>query len=181
MISYSIVFCLRPFHSAISTLLTFPVLVHYLLLSLHFPSPLHISLHHISSLPISISISFPPSYLTFFPSSLFTCLCIASLYSYLRYLRIWSRFISLFLPFYPDLFSTFFKSVINFDSTDTISDRYVHNGRYGVRDVVKLDISDDHKNSQIDRRFYITVEPMDMLYPDVVNRGLELPESQRLP
>lgn len=48
-----------------------------------------------------------------------------------------------------------------------------------MRDVIKLDISDDHKNSQIDRRFYITVEPRDMIYPDVVNRGVELSESQR--
>ena len=57
--------------------------------------------------------------------------------------------------------------------------RYVHNGRYGVRDVIKLDISDNAKNSQLDRRFYITVEALDRVYPDVVNRGVELPESQR--
>ena len=57
--------------------------------------------------------------------------------------------------------------------------RYVHNGRYGVRDVIKLDISDNAKNSQLDRRFYVTVEALDRVYPDVVNRGVELPESQR--
>lgn len=58
--------------------------------------------------------------------------------------------------------------------------RYVHNGRYGVRDVIKLDISDNHRNSQIDQRFYISVEQLDMVYPDIVNRGVELSESQRL-
>ena len=57
--------------------------------------------------------------------------------------------------------------------------RYVHNGRYGVRDVVKLDITDNHKNSQLDKRFYVTVEPIDMVYPEMVNRGVELSEANR--
>jgi len=55
----------------------------------------------------------------------------------------------------------------------------VHNGRYGVRDVIKLDISDSARNAQLDRRFYVTVEALDMVYPDVVNRGVQLPESHR--
>ncbi|XP_012944318.1 extracellular matrix protein 3 [Aplysia californica] len=53
---------------------------------------------------------------------------------------------------------------------------YVHNGIEGVRDLIKFDISDG-LNSLIDRYFYVTVEGLDMLFPRVINKGVELPEG----
>lgn len=54
--------------------------------------------------------------------------------------------------------------------------RYVHTGLQGVRDLIKFDVTDG-LNPLIDRYFYVTVAGIDMVYPDVVNKGVELPEG----
>lgn len=54
--------------------------------------------------------------------------------------------------------------------------QYVHTGIEGVRDLIKFDITDG-LNSLIDRYFYVTVEGLDMIFPRVINKGVELPEG----
>ncbi|PVD34548.1 hypothetical protein C0Q70_05823 [Pomacea canaliculata] len=54
--------------------------------------------------------------------------------------------------------------------------QYVHTGLEGVRDLIKLDVTDG-LNPLIDRYFYVTVEGLDIVFPRVVNRGVELPEG----
>lgn len=54
--------------------------------------------------------------------------------------------------------------------------RYTHTGVGGVRDLIKLDVTDG-LNPLIDRYFYVTVEGLDMIFPRVVNKGVELPEG----
>ncbi|KAJ8342512.1 hypothetical protein SKAU_G00324400 [Synaphobranchus kaupii] len=56
---------------------------------------------------------------------------------------------------------------------------YVHNGQEGVRDLVKFDITDG-SNPLIDRYFYITVGGIDMVFPDVVSKGVSLKEGGRV-
>nr|KAG5696526.1 hypothetical protein BaRGS_021062 [Batillaria attramentaria] len=53
---------------------------------------------------------------------------------------------------------------------------YVHTGFGGVRDLIKLDVTDG-LNPLIDRYFYVTVEGLDMIFPRVINKGVELPEA----
>ena len=54
--------------------------------------------------------------------------------------------------------------------------RYHHTGRSGLRDLIKLDITDGY-NPLIDRYFYVTIDEADLSYPVVVNHGVELPEG----
>ncbi|KAK6168396.1 hypothetical protein SNE40_020939 [Patella caerulea] len=69
----------------------------------------------------------------------------------------------------------------NFTQNDIDNERiqYVHTGQEGVRDLIKFDVTDG-LNPLIDRYFYITVEGIDMIYPSVVNKGVELPEGGRI-
>ncbi|KAL8607296.1 hypothetical protein ACOMHN_047627 [Nucella lapillus] len=53
---------------------------------------------------------------------------------------------------------------------------YTHTGVGGIRDLIKLDVTDG-LNPLIDRYFYVTVEGLDMVYPTVINKGVELPEA----
>lgn len=53
---------------------------------------------------------------------------------------------------------------------------YVHTGIEGVRDLIKFDITDG-LNTLIDRYFYVTIEGLDMIFPRVINKGVELPEG----
>lgn len=55
--------------------------------------------------------------------------------------------------------------------------RYVHAGRQGVRDLIKFDVSDPAANTLVDRYFYVTVEGIDQSHPDVISKGIELPQS----
>ena len=57
--------------------------------------------------------------------------------------------------------------------------QYVHTGHEGVRDMVKFDVTDG-VNPLIDRYFYINVQSRDEVYPEVINRGIELPESGKV-
>ncbi|KAM7374500.1 hypothetical protein PAMP_007153 [Pampus punctatissimus] len=56
---------------------------------------------------------------------------------------------------------------------------YTHNGQEGIRDLVKFDVTDGI-NSLIDRYFYITVGSIDMVFPDVVSKGVSLKEGGRV-
>ncbi|XP_026184383.1 FRAS1-related extracellular matrix protein 2a isoform X2 [Mastacembelus armatus] len=56
---------------------------------------------------------------------------------------------------------------------------YTHNGQEGIRDLVKFDVTDG-LNPLIDRYFYITVSSIDMVFPDVVSKGVSLREGGRV-
>ena len=55
---------------------------------------------------------------------------------------------------------------------------YIHNGQEGIRDLIKFDVTDG-LNPLIDRYFYITVGSIDMVFPDVVSKGVSLKEGGR--
>ncbi|XP_053728252.1 FRAS1-related extracellular matrix protein 2b isoform X1 [Synchiropus splendidus] len=56
---------------------------------------------------------------------------------------------------------------------------YMHNGQEGVRDLVKFDVTDGI-NPLIDRYFYVTVDGIDMVFPDVISKGVSLKEGGRV-
>nr|XP_043898522.1 FRAS1-related extracellular matrix protein 2a isoform X2 [Solea senegalensis] len=56
---------------------------------------------------------------------------------------------------------------------------YTHSGQEGIRDLVKFDVTDG-MNPLIDRYFYITVGSIDMVFPDVVSKGVSLKEGGRV-
>ncbi|XP_059186594.1 FRAS1-related extracellular matrix protein 2b [Centropristis striata] len=56
---------------------------------------------------------------------------------------------------------------------------YIHNGQEGVRDLIKFDVTDGI-NPLIDRYFYVTVGGIDMVFPDVISKGVSLKEGGRV-
>uniref|UniRef100_A0A8C5GZG1 Calx-beta domain-containing protein n=1 Tax=Gouania willdenowi TaxID=441366 RepID=A0A8C5GZG1_GOUWI len=56
---------------------------------------------------------------------------------------------------------------------------YTHSGQEGIRDLVKFDVTDG-LNPLIDRYFYITVGSIDMVFPNVVSKGVSLREGGRV-
>lgn len=56
---------------------------------------------------------------------------------------------------------------------------YTHSGQEGIRDLIKFDVTDG-LNPLIDRYFYITVGSIDMVFPDVVSKGVSLREGGRV-
>ncbi|KAG7259841.1 hypothetical protein CRUP_029067 [Coryphaenoides rupestris] len=56
---------------------------------------------------------------------------------------------------------------------------YVHNGQEGIRDLIKFDVTDGI-NVLMDRYFYVTIGGIDMVFPDVVNKGVSLKEGGRV-
>ncbi|XP_051539722.1 FRAS1-related extracellular matrix protein 2-like isoform X4 [Myxocyprinus asiaticus] len=56
---------------------------------------------------------------------------------------------------------------------------YTHNGQEGIRDLMKFDVTDGI-NPLIDRYFYITVGSIDMVFPDVVSKGVSLKEGGKV-
>ncbi|KAG1928449.1 FRAS1-related extracellular matrix protein 2a isoform X1 [Pimephales promelas] len=56
---------------------------------------------------------------------------------------------------------------------------YTHNGQEGIRDLVKFDVTDGI-NPLIDRYFYITVGSIDMVFPDVISKGVSLKEGGKV-
>lgn len=56
---------------------------------------------------------------------------------------------------------------------------YTHNGQEGIRDLVKFDVTDGI-NPLIDRYFYITVDSIDMVFPDVISKGVSLKEGGKV-
>ncbi|XP_036379748.1 FRAS1-related extracellular matrix protein 2-like [Megalops cyprinoides] len=70
---------------------------------------------------------------------------------------------------------------MNFTQSEVNQDLivYIHNGQEGVRDLVKFDVTDG-VNPLIDRYFYITVGSIDMVFPDVVSKGVSLKEGGKV-
>ncbi|XP_030648642.1 FRAS1-related extracellular matrix protein 2a isoform X2 [Chanos chanos] len=70
---------------------------------------------------------------------------------------------------------------MNFTQADLDQDRmfYTHTGQEGIRDLVKFDVTDG-SNPLIDRYFYITVGSIDMVFPDVISKGVSLKEGGRV-
>ncbi|KAG1699840.1 FRAS1-related extracellular matrix protein 2 [Nymphon striatum] len=70
---------------------------------------------------------------------------------------------------------------MNFTQTDINFGRiaYQHTAYFGDRDVIKFDVSDGY-NVLIDRYFYVSVAGYDDVYPDVVSKGVELPEAGKV-
>lgn len=56
---------------------------------------------------------------------------------------------------------------------------YIHTGQQGVRDLVKFDVTDGI-NPLIDRYFYITISGIDMVFPEVINKGVTLKEGGKV-
>uniref|UniRef100_A0A672PEX0 FRAS1-related extracellular matrix protein 2-like n=1 Tax=Sinocyclocheilus grahami TaxID=75366 RepID=A0A672PEX0_SINGR len=56
---------------------------------------------------------------------------------------------------------------------------YTHNGQEGIRDLIKFDVTDGI-NPLIDRYFYITVGSIDIVFPDVISKGVSLKEGGKV-
>ncbi|KAG2457200.1 FRAS1-related extracellular matrix protein 2-like [Polypterus senegalus] len=56
---------------------------------------------------------------------------------------------------------------------------YIHNGQEGIRDLIKFDVTDGI-NPLIDRYFYVTVGSIDMVFPDVISKGVSLKEGGKV-
>ncbi|KAJ8000694.1 hypothetical protein DPEC_G00183020 [Dallia pectoralis] len=65
------------------------------------------------------------------------------------------------------------------DEVDKNLIQYVHTGQEGVRDLLKFDVSDGI-NPLIDRYFYINIGSIDMVFPDVINKGVTLREGGKV-
>ncbi|XP_061440792.1 FRAS1-related extracellular matrix protein 3 isoform X1 [Rhineura floridana] len=65
------------------------------------------------------------------------------------------------------------------DEIDQGCIRYLHTGQQGVRDLVKFDVTDGI-NPLIDRYFYITISSIDMVFPEVINKGVTLKEGGKV-
>ncbi|XP_067106912.1 FRAS1-related extracellular matrix protein 3 isoform X1 [Osmerus mordax] len=65
------------------------------------------------------------------------------------------------------------------DDIDKQLIQYVHTGQEGVRDLLKFDVTDGI-NPLIDRYFYINIGSIDMVFPDVINKGVTLKEGGKV-
>ncbi|XP_029026542.1 FRAS1-related extracellular matrix protein 2b isoform X2 [Betta splendens] len=65
------------------------------------------------------------------------------------------------------------------DEVDQGAIVYIHNGQEGIRDLIKFDVTDG-VNPLIDRYFYVTVGGIDMVFPDVISKGVSLKEGGRV-
>ncbi|XP_029458608.1 FRAS1-related extracellular matrix protein 2 [Rhinatrema bivittatum] len=62
------------------------------------------------------------------------------------------------------------------DEVDKDLIQYSHFGQEGIRDLIKFDVTDGI-NPLIDRYFYVTVGSIDIVYPDVISKGVSLKEG----
>ncbi|KAF7223631.1 FRAS1-related extracellular matrix protein 3 isoform X2 [Nothobranchius furzeri] len=65
------------------------------------------------------------------------------------------------------------------DELDKQLIQYVHMGQEGIRDLLKFDVTDGI-NPLIDRYFYINIGSIDMVFPDVINKGVTLKEGGKV-
>uniref|UniRef100_A0A3Q2CRS4 Fras1 related extracellular matrix 3 n=1 Tax=Cyprinodon variegatus TaxID=28743 RepID=A0A3Q2CRS4_CYPVA len=65
------------------------------------------------------------------------------------------------------------------DEVDKQLIQYVHTGQEGIRDLLKFDVTDGI-NPLIDRYFYINIGSIDMVFPDVINKGVTLKEGGKV-
>ncbi|XP_029455546.1 FRAS1-related extracellular matrix protein 3 isoform X2 [Rhinatrema bivittatum] len=65
------------------------------------------------------------------------------------------------------------------DDIDNGLIQYTHMGQEGIRDLVKFDVTDGI-NPLIDRYFYISIGSIDMVFPDVINKGVTLKEGGKV-
>lgn len=65
------------------------------------------------------------------------------------------------------------------DELDKQLIQYVHIGQEGIRDLFKFDVTDGI-NPLIDRYFYINIGSIDMVFPDVINKGVTLKEGGKV-
>nr|XP_023681767.1 FRAS1-related extracellular matrix protein 2-like [Paramormyrops kingsleyae] len=56
---------------------------------------------------------------------------------------------------------------------------YTHIGQEGIRDLIKFDVTDGF-NPLIDRYFYVTISSIDMVFPDVISKGVSLKEGGKV-
>ncbi|KAM5311565.1 FRAS1-related extracellular matrix protein 2 [Glossophaga mutica] len=70
---------------------------------------------------------------------------------------------------------------MNFTQEDVDSNalRYVHSGRESARDLIKFDVTDG-TNALIDRYFYVSVGSLDVVFPDVISKGVSLREGGKV-
>ncbi|NXC03213.1 FREM2 protein, partial [Orthonyx spaldingii] len=65
------------------------------------------------------------------------------------------------------------------DEVDRNLIRYVHFGQQGIRDLIKFDVTDGI-NPLIDRYFYVTIGSIDIVFPDVISKGVSLKEGGKV-
>uniref|UniRef100_A0A8B9PD49 FRAS1 related extracellular matrix 2 n=1 Tax=Apteryx owenii TaxID=8824 RepID=A0A8B9PD49_APTOW len=65
------------------------------------------------------------------------------------------------------------------DEVDRNLIQYMHFGREGVRDLIKFDVTDGI-NPLIDRYFYVTIGSVDIVFPDVISKGVSLKEGGKV-
>lgn len=65
------------------------------------------------------------------------------------------------------------------DEVDRDLIRYVHLGHEGTRDLIKFDVTDG-ANALIDRYFYVSVGSVDLVFPDVISKGVSLKEGGKV-
>ncbi|KAB0372828.1 hypothetical protein FD755_015581 [Muntiacus reevesi] len=65
------------------------------------------------------------------------------------------------------------------DEVDRNLIQYVHFGQEGIRDLIKFDVTDGI-NALIDRYFYVSVGSLDIVFPDVISKGVSLKEGGKV-
>ncbi|EDM14946.1 rCG49947, partial [Rattus norvegicus] len=65
------------------------------------------------------------------------------------------------------------------DEVDRNLIQYVHFGQEGIRDLIKFDVTDG-TNALIDRYFYVSIGSVDIVFPDVVSKGVSLKEGGKV-
>nr|XP_020040117.1 FRAS1-related extracellular matrix protein 2 [Castor canadensis] len=65
------------------------------------------------------------------------------------------------------------------DEVDRNLIQYVHVGQEGTRDLIKFDVTDGI-NALIDRYFYVSIGSIDIVFPDVISKGVSLKEGGKV-
>ncbi|EHB17514.1 FRAS1-related extracellular matrix protein 2 [Heterocephalus glaber] len=65
------------------------------------------------------------------------------------------------------------------DEVDRNLIQYVHYGQEGIRDLIKFDVTDGI-NPLIDRYFYVSIGSIDIVFPDVISKGVSLKEGGKV-